>query len=323
MLRILIVKTTSMGDVIHAMPVLEDIQRHNPALLIDWMVEEPFADLVRANSRVNELIPVNVRQWRKRGIRYTYQQWKQLKLSLSDRKYDLVLDLQGLIKSAILACAAQGPRAGPGFGFAKESLACLFYQRCAGWDPQAHAVERLRELCANLLNYRLQGPPVFYGAAPRRVESFFPASTNREIWFLHATARAEKRWPLVSWRELAHRFTDMGYKIKLPWGSEEERLQAESIAKGIEGVQVLQKMSLGKLSEKLRSANLVVGVDTGITHLAAALYLPLVALFFATPAWRFAPRFNPLAISVGDVGFVPSVGEVYEAGSRLLRGNKL
>lgn len=322
MLRILIVKTTSMGDVIHAMPVLEDIQRHNPALLIDWMVEEPFADLVRANSRVNELIPVNLRKWRKKGIKHTYQQWKQLKVSLADRRYDLVLDLQGLIKSALLACAAQGERAGPGFGYAKESLACLFYQKRAGWDPQAHAVERLRELCANLMNYRLQGPPIFYDAAPRGQRQL-PVDTHREIWFLHATARDEKKWPLVSWRELAHRFTDMGYQVKLPWGSEQERHQAEAIAKGIEGVQVLQKMTLGKLSEKLKSASLVVGVDTGITHLAAALYLPLVALFFATPAWRFAPRFNPLAISVGDVGFVPSVGEVYEAGSRLLRGNKL
>lgn len=320
MLRILIVKTTSMGDVIHAMPVLEDIQQHNPALLIDWMVEEPFADLVKGNRRVNEVIPVNLRKWRKKGIGHIWEQWKLLRSGLADREYDLVIDLQGLLKSALLACAAKGTRAGPGFGYAKESLACLFYKKRAGWDPQAHAVERLRILCANLLAYHFSGPPIFYEPMPKGWPNH---QVNREVWFLHATARDEKKWPIVSWRELAHRFSDMGFVVKLPWGSDAERMQAESIAKGIDRVEVLPHMSLGLLREKLATAGLVIGVDTGITHLAAAQYLPLVALFFATPAWRFAPRFNPRSISIGDVGRVPAVGEVYEAATRLLRGNKV
>lgn len=339
--RILIVKTTSMGDVIHALPVLHDIRTHCPHMVIDWMVEEPFADLVRANDRVNEIVPVNLRKWRKKGLRYTVQCWKELRASLSDRDYDLIIDLQGLIKSAVLAKAARGPLAGPGFGYAKEWIAALFYSKRAGWDPQAHAVERLRELAAALMDYRLSGPPVFYkgvGKARRHVSNGHPHSLNhpqamqqpqatdrskQEIWFLHATARDEKKWPLVNWREMAHRMSDMGYTICLPWGSDAERDQAEAIAKGIDHVQVLPRMGLGDLQARLQTASLVVGVDTGITHLAAALYLPLVALFFATPAWRFAPRFNPNSISLGDVGRVPAVGEVYEAASRLLRGNKV
>lgn len=331
--RILIVKTTSMGDVIHALPVLHDIRSHNPQMVIDWMVEEPFADLVRANERVNEIVPVNLRKWRKKGLRYTVQRWKELKASLADREYDLVIDLQGLIKSAVLAKAARGPLAGPGFGYAKEWIAALFYSKKAGWDPQAHAVERLRELSAALLEYRLIGPPVFYrdvGKVHRQGlhshHHSHPSQADhsqQEIWFLHATARDEKKWPVVSWREMAHRMSDMGYAVCLPWGSDAERDQAEAIAKGIDRVQVLPRMGLGELQARLQSARLVVGVDTGITHLAAALYLPLVALFFATPAWRFAPRFNPNSISLGDVGRVPAVGEVYEAATRLLRGNKV
>jgi heptosyltransferase-1 len=321
MKRILIVKTTSMGDVIHALPVLNDIRAHDPTVQIDWMVEEPFADLVRGSLLVNEVVPVNLRKWRKQGIRYTWQQWKALQARLADREYDAVIDLQGLLKSALLACAARGPRMGPAYAYAKESLACLFYKRRAGWDPQAHAVERLRELAAGLLNYRLAGKPVFYDIRPQKVLS--PVPKGAEIWFLHATARDEKKWPLVKWRELAHRFSDLGYTIQLPWGSEAERMQADQIAAGIAHVAVLPGMSLGELRLRLGHARLVIGVDTGIMHLAAAHYLPMVALFFATPAWRFAPRFNPHAISLGDVGHQPSVGEVFEAGSRLLRGNKL
>ena len=321
MKRILIVKTTSMGDVIHALPVLNDIHAHDPTIQIDWMVEEPFADLVRASRHVHEVVPVNLRKWRKLGIRHTWLQWKQLKAQLSDREYDAVIDLQGLLKSALLACAAKGTRMGPGFSYAKESLASLFYAKRAGWDSQAHAVERLRELAAGLLNYPLPGKPVFYDIRPQKTLPLIPRGS--EIWFLHATARDEKKWPIVKWRELAHRFSDLGYAIKLPWGSDAERQQAEKIAAGIAHVDVLPRMSLGELRARLEKAGLVIGVDTGITHLAAAHYLPMVALFFATPAWRFAPRFNPHAISLGDVGREPLVGEVFEAASRLLRGNKL
>ena len=321
MKRILIVKTTSMGDVIHALPVLNDIHAYDPDIQIDWMVEEPFADLVRGSSHVNQVVLVNLRQWRKHGIRHTWKQWKLLKAQLADREYDAVIDLQGLLKSALLACAARGTRMGPGFSYAKESLACLFYSKSAGWDPQAHAVERLRELTAGLIGYRLGGKPVFYDSRPQKV--LLPTPRGSEIWFLHATARDEKKWPLVKWRELAHRFSDLGYAVKLPWGSEAEYQQAEKIAAGIAHVEVLQRMPLGELRIRLEKASLVVGVDTGITHLAAAHYLPMVALFFATPAWRFAPRFNPHAISLGDVGSEPAVGEVFEAATRLLRGNKL
>lgn len=320
MKRILIVKTTSMGDVIHALPVLDDIHRYDPSILIDWMVEEPFADLVRANSNVNQVVLVNLRKWRRMGLAYTWREWKKLKAFLSDRQYNLVIDLQGLLKSAWLASAAQGPKAGARFGLAKEALACLFYQRRAGFDPQAHAVERLRVLTAELLGYGLLGAPVFYPEMnPKRPLQ----SHSRDVWFLHATARDEKKWNLVAWREMAHRLTDMGYQVKLPWGSDAERKQAEAIALGIEHVEVLPKMSLALLRERMSQACLVVGVDTGITHLAAALYLPMVALFFATPAWRYGPRFNPRAIALGDVGRVPAVGEVFEAASRLLRGNKV
>lgn len=322
--RLLIVKTTSMGDVIHALPVLHDLKAQWPQLQIDWMVEAPFADLVRANERVVNVVPVSLRTWRKQGPLHVWRQWKLLRASLAHHPYDWVIDLQGLLKSALLARAARGPKAGPGWGYAKESLACLFYGRKGRWDPEAHAVERLRQLTADLLGYRLAGPPIFYMAMDKRQirQQLMRLGEQRgEVWFLHATAREEKKWPVVRWRELAHRFSDRGFTVCLPWGSEAEREQAVAIAKDIAQVTVLPRMNLAELQQRLQLAHLVVGVDTGITHLAAALYLPLVALFFATPAWRFAPRFNPNGLSVGDLGRMPEAGEVYEACLRLERGS--
>lgn len=321
MKRILIVKTSSMGDVIHALPVLHDLKVFNPFLEVDWMVEAPFVELVQANAHVNRVIPVHVRQWRKLGVRHLHQQWRLLKEQLADQPYDVVLDLQGLLKSALLSCAARGVRMGPGFAYAKEGLAALFYAKRSGWDPQAHAVERLRELAAGLFDYHLEGPPVFYGLTPAKKTPSIPLGA--EVWFLHATARAEKKWPLDHWRTLAQQFLALGYVVKLPWGSEAEQQQALQIAEGLDHVEVLPRMGLGEMKVRMQQAKLVIGVDTGLMHLAAALYLPLVALFFATPAWRFAPKFNPHSISLGDVGRLPSVYEVFEAANRLIRGNKL
>ncbi len=317
MQRILIVKTTSMGDVIHALPVLSDIRHAFPDCQIDWMVESPFADLVNMNPHVHQCIPVALRTWRKSGPAEVWKQWKQLRDQLAATPYDCIIDLQGLIKSALLAKAADGPVYGPGFGYARETWACLVYARRGGWDPDAHAVERLRQLAAGLLGYSLQGPPSF----DLKPVSQFSArnESTKTAWFLHATARAEKSWPIASWKELAHRLTHLGYEVALPWGTDLERKQAEDIALMIDGVTVLPKMNLGLLAEKMAQVDLVVGVDTGLTHLAAALHLPLVALYFATPQWRYAPRFNPNAISLGDLGRTPGVDEVFEACSRRMR----
>ncbi len=319
MLRILIVKTTSMGDVIHALPVLEDIRTHFPDAIIDWMVEVPFIDLVKANKHVHEVIPVQLRVWRQQGIQYTYRMWRQLRHSLSNRTYDFVIDLQGLIKSACLSCAAKGRRVGPSFCHAREPLASFFYHQHAGWDKQSHAVDRLRQFTAHVLEYPCAEQAVFYESIGFYRDAR-AQKNSREIWFLHASARPEKKWPVQFWCDLAQRFCVQGYTIVLPWGSFEEKNQAESIAKQSECAVVLPHLSLAALSERMHTAQLVVGVDTGLTHLAAALYLPMVALFLATPAWRFAPKFNPYAIALGDQGVMPSVDEVFDASNMLLKG---
>jgi heptosyltransferase-1 len=314
MQRILIVKTTSMGDVIHALPVLSDLAAAFPGARIDWMVEEPFADLVHLHPALGKTIPVALRTWRKKGVAELWRQWKALRNRLKAEPYDAVIDLQGLLKSALLALAAPGPRMGPGFRHAREPIASLFYTRRSGWDVDSHAVERLRTLSARLLDYPLSGGPRFgiLPAPPRQ------ADVDVTVWFFHATARAEKSWPLEHWRELAAGLLSLGCRIQLPWGIDAERRQAEAIAAGLEGVSVLPKMNLGTLAVRLKSVDLVVGVDTGLVHLSGAMELPLVALFFATPQWRYAPKFDPQAISLGDMGELPGVATVFQTARQLL-----
>lgn len=307
--RILIVKTTSMGDVIHALPVLSDLATQFPQARIDWMVEEPFADLVRLHPALNAIVAVSLRTWRKKGLAEIWRQWKALRQQLRAHPYDAVIDLQGLIKSALLALAASGPRMGPGFRHAREPLAAFFYRRRGAFRSDAHAVERLRELTADLLGYALPGAPRF-GIPPAPPK---PASVQAHVWFFHATARAEKAWPVTYWRSLAQALLAQGCLIQLPWGSDAERHQAESIAAGLPGVTVLPKMNLATLARRLKEVDLVVGVDTGLVHLSGALELPLVALFFATPQWRYGPKFDPNAISLGDPGAMPGVEDVLQA----------
>jgi heptosyltransferase-1 len=316
MKRILIVKTSSMGDVIHALPVVSDIKRVWPDALVDWMVEAPFAGLVGRHSLVHRVVSVNLRAWRKRGLLEVVGQWKRLRADLSQSPYDVILDLQGLIKSAVLAKAAIGSVAGPGFGYAREALAALVYTRRGGWRRNAHAVERLRQLAAVVLGYDVEGPPCF----GIKTADTYSLPEKPLVWLLHATARQEKKWPEASWRQLAQRLSRMNYTVCLPWGSDQERKAAEHIAIDVPNAVILPKMELHALVDKMSAAHLVVGVDTGLTHLAAALQLPMVALFFATPQWRFAPSFNARAISLGDVGRVPCVDEVFEAAARLMGG---
>lgn len=311
MQRILIVKTSSMGDVVHAWPVLHDLRQHWPGCRIEWLVEAPFAGLLQAHPWVDAVHTVEVRRWRREGLPALWRGWCGLRQRLAGVQFDLVLDLQGLLKSALLACAARGTRAGPAWGYAREPLASCWYRRRGGWPEDAHAVQRLRHLAAAVLGHAVQGPPVFFPPQPR-VQRL--AGRSPCVWLLHATARPEKQWPLAHWQALAKALCEQGCQVQLPWGTAAEQQQALAIAQGLSAATVLPFQPLAAVQAALRSGvDAVVGVDTGLTHLAAAFELPMVALFFATPAWRYAPCFNPRAISLGDLGQMPPVEAVLQA----------
>lgn len=280
-MRVLIVKTSSMGDVIHTLPALTDACRTIPGITFDWVVEEGFAEIPRWHFAVDRVIPVAIRRWRKnlwKTIRSG--EWKAYKTQLAERQYDLIIDAQGLLKSAMLVTRyARGVRCGYDAQSAREPLAAKFYQRCFTVSKQQHAVERTRQLFAQALGYELEGRGDF---AIRRhfVDEQAPASGY--LVFLHSTTRFDKHWPEVYWRELIGTATAAGWKIRLPWGNPAEKERAERLAQGFSGVEVLPKLNLAGVTEVLAGAAACVSVDTGLSHMAAALDRPNVILFGST-----------------------------------------
>lgn len=300
-----------MGDVIHALPVVTDLLRRHPAAQVTWVVEESFADLPALHPGVGQVVTVALRRWRKTPFaRDTRAQVRQVREQLSATPFDLVLDLQGLIKSAWVMGWTRGPRAGFSFGCAREPLAALRYQRRYRVDMAAHAIERGRQLAAQALDYVIDGLPVF-GLSP--VGERLPMlPQGGYAVLLHATSRADKQWPVANWHALARTLMDDGLQVVLPWGNHDEQRAAQAIAAAVPGAQVMPRLSLAQCALLLRDAAAVVGVDTGLTHLSAALDRPTVALFAATPAWRFGPYWTRRAASLGSQGAWPTPAEVRE-----------
>lgn len=310
-----------MGDVIHALPVVSDILRADPDASVDWVVEEPFVPLVQLHPGVNEILPVALRRWRRQWRDpLARKQFAAVRADLKARHYDLILDLQGLLKSAWVARWVNGPRAGYNRACARESLAALSYQRRYPVDMQTHAIEKMRSLAGQALGYSVEGEPDFQlqVVAPTWSDdpSVKPASP---YWvFLHATSRPEKLWPADTSVNFLQLTRARGVPVLLPWGSESERVAANQLVSAAGHGTVLDRLDLGRCATLLAQAQAVIGVDTGLTHLAAALDRPTVALFSATEAFRYGPYWSARAKSLGRPGQWPRADQVTEALDTLL-----
>ena len=282
-MQVLIVKTSSMGDVLHTLPALTDAMRAIPGIRFDWVVEEGFSQIPTWHPAVDRVIPVAIRRWRKNWFgSETRQQRCDFKRVVQERDYDVVIDAQGLIKSAALITRiAKGSKHGQDSKSAREPFASWFYNHRHDIDKKQHAVERTRELFAKSLGY---DKPDSYGdyAIAARFLSHLPADAGQYLVFLHATTRDEKHWPEEHWRDLIALTAASGMKIKLPWGAEHERQRALRLAEGFPQVEVLPKLSLQQVAEVLAGAKAVVSVDTGLSHLTAALDRPNITLFGPT-----------------------------------------
>lgn len=283
MKRVLIVKTSSMGDVLHTLPALTDAINAYPDIRFDWAVEEGFAQIPSWHQAVDTVIPVAIRRWRKNWfsapIRAERAQFRQ---AIQAHHYDAVIDAQGLLKSAFLVTRyAKGTKHGYSRQSAREPLARFFYDIRHDVSKKMHAVERIRQLFALSLNYPIPQSQGDYGIAQHFLS--LPSFDERPyLVFLHATTRDEKHWPESHWRELIALLADSGLRIKLPWGAEHEHQRAIRLAKDFDYVDVLPKMSLADVAQVIAGAKSVVSVDTGLSHLTAALDKPNITLFGPT-----------------------------------------
>jgi heptosyltransferase-1 len=317
---VLVVRPSSLGDVVHALALVADVRAHRPELAVDWVAEEAFAPLVALDRGVRRVIPVALRRWRRRPLApATWREIAAFRRELRRETYAAVLDLQEQVKGALVARLARGPRHGPDRASIREPVATLAHGHHHPIDSDQHLIDRCRQLAAAALGYRAEGPPRFGIAAPPPAAGA-PVPDRPYVVFLHATSRADKLWPEAHWRALIVAFAREGFAVVLPWGDAVERARSDRLAAGEAAAQVPPRQPLPALATLLARAELAVGVDTGLVHLAAALGTPTVSLFVATDA-RLAgvERASPLSRDLGGIGVVPDVAAVRDAAGALMR----
>lgn len=308
MLRILLVKTSSLGDVVHNFPVVTDIRGYFPEAVIDWVVEESYVPLVRLHPAVRRVIPVALRRWRSRLLgRQTWRDMVEFRHRSRAEEYDAIIDTQGLIKSALIARAAHGRLHGFDASSAREGLAARLYDAVHHVRRGQHAVLRNRQLAAASLRYRVEGP-ARYGLDA----SGFTPENNRYCVLLHGTSRADKLWPVEAWIALGRRLEEQGCECVLPWGSDDERSRSADIAAGLRQASIPALMPLDGMAALLGGATAVIGVDTGLVHLAAALERPVVAIFCGSDPALTGVYGASRGRNLGRQGLPPSPEQVFE-----------
>lgn len=278
-MRVLLVKTSSMGDIIHSLPAVTDAFNQLADFQLDWVVEESFVDLVARHPAVNQAIPCALRRWRSHPLQGIIE-WRKMQRLIRAQRYDAVIDAQGLLKSAIITRLAKGPKYGLDRQSAREGVASFFvnFPQQISWGK--HAVERVRQLFSQSLNYPLPTTAADYGLAVRgKGDSIGRGS---QLIFFHGTTWASKHYPEHYWRDLCKIASVAGCKVSLPWGNAEEKARAQRLAESMDGVEVLPAMSLSKLLDFMLTLDGFVAVDTGLAHLAAAAGLVGVALYGPT-----------------------------------------
>ena len=312
MRSILLVKTSSLGDVVHNLPVASDLRAQFPEARIDWMVEEAFADIPRLHPAVRRVIPVAVRRWRRNLLAAaTWGELREYRTAVRSERYDLVLDTQGLIKSALLARQARGRRAGYAAEAAREPLAARFYDATYAIPKNLHAVERNRRLAAAALGYA-PNLPLDYGiAAEPLAAAWLPAAPYCVL--LTASSRADKLWPEADWLQLAAALNARGLACVLPGGSAEERERAARLATGMQQAVAAPPLGIAELARLLAGARVVVGVDTGLTHIAAALGRLTFCLFSGSHPELTGVYAGESAINLGGAGAAPTASPVVAA----------
>jgi heptosyltransferase-1 len=321
MSSVLIVRPSSLGDIVHALPVVHDIRQHRAGMSVDWVAEEMFVELVALNREVRTVIPVALRRWRHALLACaTWREIAAFRGAVRAQRYDVVLDLQEQVKGALIGLLARGAVHGPDRSSIREPAATLAYRRTHRIPARQHLIDRCRELAGKALGYEPVGPPRFGLSVARSDESPPELPLTPFAVFIHSTSRDDKLWPEAHWRSLIVHFTQAGMAVLLPSGNAVEAARSERLAHGIVGACVAARRSLSETASLLARADLVCGVDTGLVHLAAALGVPTIAVFVATdPKLAGVARVGGHARDLGGAGMVPSPEQVIAATGAIMR----
>jgi heptosyltransferase I len=313
MTDILFIKTSSLGDIIHHMPAVTDARAHFPQARLTWLVEEMYVPLAGLHPALDEVVPVAWRRWRKAvGSAATWREIAAQRRELQARRYDAIVDTQGLIRTALMARSARGVRHGYDRNSIREPAASMFYDARHVVSRNLHAIERNRQLTGLALGYAPEGA-ANYGLDREKLR----AGQERYGVLLHGTARREKEWAVSNWIALAKSLAKNGRPLLLPWGNEAERARAEQIADA-STARLADRLTLEEVARLIAGAEFVVGGDTGLVHLAAAFGVPLAAIFSGSDPGLTRPIGSGPIKVVGAKGRAPSVEEVSAATNEIL-----
>ncbi|QMT40456.1 lipopolysaccharide heptosyltransferase I [Neisseria shayeganii] len=312
-MKILLVRLSSMGDLIHTLPAIQDLSLHQPEIELHWLTETAFADIPRLHPFVRKTIPMGWRMWRKNLFdRAVRREIYSLKQTLETNAYDFVLDSQGLLKSALFARMAKAPVKGFDQHSAREGMAAWFYRQGFQVAKGRDAVWRNRELFAKVFSYSFDKAVNFGIKLPSdAIVSELPQHFRVA---LHATSRDSKLWPEEHWIALLKKLHEQdGAGVWLPWGNEGERQRALRLADKIPGAWVSGRLDLLQTAYVLQQSAGVVGVDTGLLHLANGLDKPLIGIYTDTDPAKTGVQTSPWAFNLGGIGKIPAVDEVFAA----------
>lgn len=308
----------------HNMPMLADILYYYPDAKIDWVVEEAYADVISLNPHVRNVIPFALRRWRKNIFSVaTIREIREFSQALRRESYDYIFDTQGLLKTGIVMALAQIIDGGRKVGLANgtegsgyEGISRIFHTQSVPVNLHTHAVLRGRLVAATALGYSVDNPPDFSINTPDIFPAWMPDS--QYAVFFHGTARDAKKWSLQNWIKIGRFITDKKLPILLPWGTESEKQDAKELSLQIPGSYVLPQLPILEAVLLAAHARLVIGVDTGLTHIAAAFSRPTVELYSDSPKWKTQGDWSSSIINLGDQGRPADVNEVKVAIDSLL-----
>ena len=308
-MRILLVKLSSLGDIVHTLPVLQDILQAMPGAQIDWVIEKSFAPLLTQVKGLNRIVPCELRRWRKSWwAAQTLNDWRAFKADLQQQSYDAVMDLQGLTKSALVARLAKLTPTGKRYAMANQTEGSG-YEVPTRWvadvaialEPHVHAVARGRLLAARALGYNADvvKKSSIYGLIVPVACLNQSLAAPKKIAFIHGTSRQDKTWPVQNWVALGKRLAANGYQVTLVHGNAQEFATSQAIATQLGScATVLPLLSLDALASELAQCTGAIGVDSGVSHIAVALGLPHVQIYNFDTAWRTGPLGTSHQVSV-------------------------
>lgn len=275
---VLLVKMSSLGDIIHSFAAVHDFKMRFPNVQLTWAAEEAYVSLLAEHPDVDVVLPVPLRRLRKTShLWFLTREWRMFRKHFSALPFDLAIDAQGLLKSAVLTYKASAPqKVGFDYKSAREAPATAFYNRTIAVDKTLHAVTRTRELFAQTFSYTFDRQNPNFGLSPLYEQQ------QKQLLFFHATSWLSKTLPKRTWQQLAHLATTAGYDVLLPWGNKKEFSQAQQIAGKNMKCRILPAMDIPALGQLLARSAGAISVDTGLGHLAGAYGLPVLGIFGPT-----------------------------------------